>query len=195
MRRRKYIRFDSTQALHTRVTSAERRDYRIIARARASDLSLTRALASMRWTASQCRARSRADACCVAADMQASREFPLCPYILGVSEDSAYGSRRNSSRRRNWSQARKTAREARSWPRRTYQIETTRMLIAIEFFLVVVITFLSSRRCKRRPPRSKRAANQADSRVRFDSRQTPSRLFSASLTACGLALPPVDFMT
>ncbi|MGH6799689.1 MAG: hypothetical protein ACREDI_15060 [Roseiarcus sp.] len=39
---RKYIRFDFAQALHTRVTSAERHDYRIIARARASDVSLTK---------------------------------------------------------------------------------------------------------------------------------------------------------
>jgi hypothetical protein len=45
MRDRKYIRFDFTQALHTRATSAERRDYRIIARTRASDHSSTRALA------------------------------------------------------------------------------------------------------------------------------------------------------
>jgi hypothetical protein len=45
MRERKYIRFDFTQALHTRATSAERRDYRIIARTRASDHSSTRALA------------------------------------------------------------------------------------------------------------------------------------------------------
>ena len=45
MRERKYIRFDFTQALHTRATRAERRDYRIIARTRASDHSSTRALA------------------------------------------------------------------------------------------------------------------------------------------------------
>jgi hypothetical protein len=34
MQAEKYIRFDSTQELHTRVTSAEHGDYRIIARAR-----------------------------------------------------------------------------------------------------------------------------------------------------------------
>jgi hypothetical protein len=45
MREGKYIRFDFTQALHTRATRAERRDYRIIARTRTSDHSLTRALA------------------------------------------------------------------------------------------------------------------------------------------------------
>jgi hypothetical protein len=45
MREQKYIRFDFTQALHTRATSAERRDYRIIARTRTSDPSLMRALA------------------------------------------------------------------------------------------------------------------------------------------------------
>jgi hypothetical protein len=38
MRERRYIRFDFTQALHTRATRAERRDYRIIARTQASDL-------------------------------------------------------------------------------------------------------------------------------------------------------------
>jgi hypothetical protein len=41
MRRRKYIRFDFAQALHTRATRAERGDYRIIARAHGSDRSLT----------------------------------------------------------------------------------------------------------------------------------------------------------
>jgi hypothetical protein len=41
MRERKYIRFDFTQALHRRATRAERRDYRIIARTRASDPSST----------------------------------------------------------------------------------------------------------------------------------------------------------
>ena len=79
--------------------------------------------------------------------------------------------------------------------RRSYQIETTRVHIAIEFFLAAVIIFLSLRRCKRWPPLSKRAANQAIRGARFESLQTPSRFFSASLTACGLALPPVDLMT
>ena len=41
MRERKYIRFDFTQALHRRATRSERRDYRIIARTRASDPSST----------------------------------------------------------------------------------------------------------------------------------------------------------
>jgi hypothetical protein len=45
MRERKYIRFDFTQALHARATGAERPDYRIIARTRTSDHSLTRVLA------------------------------------------------------------------------------------------------------------------------------------------------------
>jgi hypothetical protein len=44
MRERNYIRFDFTQALHARATGAERHDYRIIARTRTSDHSLTRAL-------------------------------------------------------------------------------------------------------------------------------------------------------
>ena len=38
MRERRYIRFDFAQALYTRATRAERRDYRIIARTHASDL-------------------------------------------------------------------------------------------------------------------------------------------------------------
>jgi hypothetical protein len=44
MRRRKYIRFDFAQALHTWATRVERSDYRIIARTPTSDRSLTRAL-------------------------------------------------------------------------------------------------------------------------------------------------------
>src|ERR1700722_7599309 len=38
MRERRYIRFDFAQALYTRATRAERRDYRIIARTQASDI-------------------------------------------------------------------------------------------------------------------------------------------------------------
>ena len=49
MQARKYIRFDSTQELHTLVLSAERHDYRIIARARAPDRSSMRALARSAW--------------------------------------------------------------------------------------------------------------------------------------------------
>ena len=49
MQARKYIRFDSTQELHTRLMSAERCDYRIIARARAPDRSSMRALARGAW--------------------------------------------------------------------------------------------------------------------------------------------------
>jgi hypothetical protein len=45
MRERKYIRFDFTQALHTRATRAERRDYRIIARTRTVDHAYASALA------------------------------------------------------------------------------------------------------------------------------------------------------
>ena len=41
MRERKYIRFDFAQALYRRAARAERRDYRIIARTRASDPSST----------------------------------------------------------------------------------------------------------------------------------------------------------
>jgi hypothetical protein len=44
MRGRKYIRFDFTQAAHIGATHAEWRDYRIIARTRTSDHSVTRAL-------------------------------------------------------------------------------------------------------------------------------------------------------
>ncbi len=69
------------------------------------------------------------------------------------------------------------------------------MLIAIEFFFIAVITFLSLGRCKRGPRRLKRAANQVIRRSDSTRSQTPSRFFKASLTACGLALPPVDFIT
>jgi hypothetical protein len=46
------------------------------------------------------------------------------------------------------------------WPRRAYQIETPSMLIAIEFFLAVVITFSSLGRSIRPLPCSKHDENQ-----------------------------------
>jgi hypothetical protein len=46
-------------------------------------------------------------------------------------------------------------------PRRAYQIETTRVLIAIEFFFVVDIKFLSMRGCNS----PLHYANRADKRV------------------------------
>jgi hypothetical protein len=70
-----------------------------------------------------------------------------------------------------------------------------RMLIAIEFFFVVALRFLSMRRCNHRLRRANRSDNKViRNAIRFET-QTPSRFLSASLTACGLALPPVDFIT
>jgi len=73
MRERKYIRFDFAQALHTRATRAERRDYRIIARTRTSERSSTRTLsraAHCVGTERACRAQS------FCASAGASRSIP-----------------------------------------------------------------------------------------------------------------------
>jgi hypothetical protein len=44
-------------------------------------------------------------------------------------------------------------------------------------------------------PRESRRESCDSPRVIRLKRYTPSRFLSASLTACGLALPPVDFIT
>lgn len=193
MRGRKYIRFDSTQALHTRVASAERLLYRIIARARTFDHSLTRALASIAGPHRSAGAFARC--ACAPRPMRACANTCFA-HIFWASPRIWIGSRRAILRAGGTGLTRITQRKWRgARVRRSYQIETTCARIAIEFFLAAVIIFLSLRRCKRLPPLLKRAANQAIRGARIDSRQTPSRLFSASLTACGLALPPVDLMT
>jgi hypothetical protein len=158
MRRRKYIRFDFTQALHTRATTAERRDYRIIARTRSPDHSLTRALArGVHSVATAHRVHSRS----FRATAGASPLKSWFAHILWASPtivvaragaiSSAGGTRLTRVRQREKQQHRS---------RRAYQIETARILIAIEFFLVVIITFLSLRRCNRRLLRASRAENQ-----------------------------------
>jgi hypothetical protein len=67
MRGRKYIRFDFTQALHTHATCVEGSDYRIIARTRSSEHSLTRALARAVHSVHN-DARVRLRSFCTAAD-------------------------------------------------------------------------------------------------------------------------------
>jgi hypothetical protein len=193
MRGQKYIRFDSTQDLHTRVASAKRLLYRIIARARTFDHSLMRALASIAgphhsaaaFAGCACARRSMracANSCFPHIFWASPRIWIACGRAILRVDDTGL----MRIRQRKWRGAQ---------VRQSYQIETTRVLIAIEFFLAAVIIFLSLRRCKRQPRPLKRAANQAIRGARFDSLQTPSRFFSASLTACGLALPPVDLMT
>jgi hypothetical protein len=157
MRERKYIRFDFAQALHTRATRAERRDYRIIARTRTSDHSLTRALARpftpLQRRTPSCAKLLRNSRCKVAW-------FLIFPYIAPVSETLGCSCRSNSSR--SWkalTRARQREKQ-RHWPRRAYQIETARMRIAIEFFLVDSMRFLSLRRCDHRLPRASCAENQ-----------------------------------
>jgi hypothetical protein len=146
-----------------------------------------------RESPSQCE-RVRAQRARAAAHAGA-HEFLLRPYFSCVSEDQVWLTTRNSARQRN-ALTRITQLEWRSaQARHSYQIETTRALNAIEFFLAAVIIFLSLRRCQRWPRLLERPANQAIREARFDSHQRPRRRFSASLTACGLALPPVDLMT
>ena len=105
----------------------------------------------------------RARRICAAAGASL-RESLLCPYILGVSEDRELLRASKSRRRRSQSQARRRAWKRGARPRRAYQFETARALIAIEFFLAAVIIFLSSRRCKGESSLSIRPANSSDSR-------------------------------
>ena len=193
MRGRKYIRFHSRQELRTRAASAERLLYRIIARARTFDHSLTRALPSI--AGPHHSAAAFAGCACTRWPMRAFANSCFA-HIFWASPRIWIACRRAILRVDGTGLTHIRQRKRRgARVRRSYQIETTRALIAIEFFLAVVIIFLSLRRCKRSPPLLERAANQAIREARFDSRQTPSRFFSASLTACGLALPPVDLMT
>jgi hypothetical protein len=77
MRERKYIRFDFTQALHTRAIRAERRDYRIIARTHASDLDREKRLRPP-FTSLRRRARFAREAFAQQATrVRSSPDFPL----------------------------------------------------------------------------------------------------------------------
>jgi len=193
MRARRYIRFDFAQASHTRATCTESHDYRIIARTWASDHSSTRALAWRRSLRSQRADVSRAKLPC-----SARQEFARARFAHGLLASPRIAVARAGAIR----QARETRlmhecehSKRRSRPRRAYQFETTRMLVAIEFFFVVAIKFLSMRRCNRRLWPSESQQQPSDSHCESTRRQTPRRFLSASLTACGLALPPVDRIT
>jgi hypothetical protein len=193
MRERKYIRFDFAQALHTRATSVERADYRIIARTRAVYHSLASALAYAVHFVTAARLHA-AQTFCAALDASSFRSsfahiFCASPRLSVVRAAAIHCAAEAAS------YAQRQYAEQRHCLRRAYQIETMRMLIAIEFFFVVIINFLSMRRCNCRL----RQANRDEGRVirsaiRLES-HTPRRFLSASLTACGLALPPVDFIT
>jgi hypothetical protein len=171
----------------------ERGDYRIIARTRASDVSSTRALArSPRLDSSRARVATqsiREAANASAHDPRFAHIFLASPRISSV--------RANAIARVGGAPLRRAEERAKQQhrPRHTYQIETARMLSAIEFFLGAVIIFLSLRRCDRRLNRANRAETQVIRRAIRLEAQRPSRFLSASLTACGLAFPPVDFIT
>jgi hypothetical protein len=193
MQAAKYIRFISTQALRTRAMSAKRRHYRIIARARARDRSLASALAQGAWPNLSANSWTRDAHARRSAHVHVESRSAL---VFLVSPRLKTACARARRRTRGTSlKPRPTVREASVWTLRAYQIETPRMLVAIEFFFTAIITFLSSGRCKRAPRRSKRDANQVIRASDSAWSQTPRRFFSASLTACGLALPPVDFIT
>jgi hypothetical protein len=141
MRERKYIRFDFTQALHTRATRAERRDYRIIARTWASDHSTTRALAHAVHslaTAHVSGARSffaAADAKSLDSDF--AHILRWSPRLSLARAEAMHRARRTGLKR-----LRRRENQEHSL-RRAYQIETMRTRIAIEFFLVDSMKFLS----------------------------------------------------
>jgi hypothetical protein len=115
MRERKYIRFDFTQALHTRAIRAERRDYRIIARTQASDVHWQERSRTP-FTSLQRRARCAREAS--AQHPTQVRLIPIFPIYCAGLQDSrwlaqkqrialaepvlrAYGSARTKSIRRD----------------------------------------------------------------------------------------------
>src|SRR5271166_4140402 len=80
-------------------------------------------------------------------------------HIILASPRIVIGSRRAILRAGGPALTRVTPRKWRgAQARQSYQIETTRTLIAIEFFLAALIIFLLLRRCKRSPPLLERAA-------------------------------------
>ena len=109
MRERKYIRFDFAQALHTRATSAERRDYRIIARTRTSDPSLTRALARAVRSVATARAFAREASAQQPTQLRSIPDFPI--YCASL-RDSRLPVQEPSSRWRNCANTHATTREA-----------------------------------------------------------------------------------
>ena len=109
MRERKYIRFDFTQALHMRATSAERRDYRIIARTRTSDPSLTRALARAVHSVATAHAFAREAS---AQQPTQVRSIPDLPIYCASLRDSRLLVQEPSSRWRHCANTHATTREA-----------------------------------------------------------------------------------
>ncbi len=169
MRGQKYIRFNSMQELHTRVAGAEWLLYRIIARARTFDHSLTRALTSI---AEPHRSASAFAGYACASRPTRARANSCFAHIFRASPRITIGCRRAILRARGTALTlitRDKWRGARA--PQSYQIETRRALKAIEFFLAAVITFLSLRRCNARPLswnalRIKRFARRDSIRVR-----------------------------
>jgi hypothetical protein len=193
MRERNYIRFDFTQALHARATTAERRDYRIIARTCASDHSLTRALAH----------DVHSDATPYAFTREASAQQPeqVCsspglPIYIRRLRESWLLVQEQLVALTNWSRARKTTRKATALAARSVSnrngahADRNRIFLGRRHHIFVAETLQQPT-----SPRESRRESSDSRRVIRLERQTPRRFLSASLTACGLALPPVDFIT
>jgi hypothetical protein len=120
--------------------------------------------------------------------MEALFRISLLPCFAGVSEPPAL--RAKGLRRAAQALA------AAAWRRFAFVAAEWRAAhSSIEFFFAARFEILLRRRCK---VRRQRVARLRITRIAAgDSRplQRPSRRFNASLTACGLALPPVDFIT
>jgi hypothetical protein len=114
---------------------------------------------------------------------------------MGVSEDRCCSCRSHSSRSGNSSHQREATREATTLAaasvsnRNDAHAHRDRIFLRRHCQIFVDETL--------QPPSSPRESRRQASDSQRDSirSQTPSRFLSASLTACGLALPPVDFIT
>jgi hypothetical protein len=193
MRWRRYIRFDFAQALHTRAMRGEHRDYRIIARARTFNRSLMRALA--------CGAELHRETACVGArsirgaigasshESRFAHIFLVSPRIVSVGANTIAHVRAPRVRLARNTKGKAICRGERiKSKRRARSSQSNFSSSSLSHF------------CRRDVAIADSRARNAAGTTRFaardsTSRQRPSRFLSASLTARGLALPPVDFIT
>ena len=192
MHARKYIRFDSTQELHTRLMSAERCDYRIIARARAPNRSSMRALARGGWPHHNASGCARDPSGRPARTREGS---PALPIFSGRLRGSIRLERTHVFVPAERLQAHQTVRRAMRSPSAGVSNRNDALARRNRIFLHRCHHIFVVETLRTRASAPNRAANQAIRRFDSTCSQTPSRFFSASLTACGLALPPVDFIT
>jgi hypothetical protein len=193
MQARKYIRFDSTQELLARAISAKGGDYRIIARARSAVRSRTRTFARNAWPRPDAIRQGRNSS----AQWRPSRgPIPALPLFSGRLRRATWLSRTrafvlaepplslldSAKCGRSGSASVSNRNGARACRNRIF-LHRRDHIFVVERLQTRAMTHESLRESSDSAP--------TDSTLS----QSPRRFLSASLTACGLALPPVDFIT